>query len=67
MLVARKEDRLSKIAGYLETVGEGEISFRKIDVRDLEQVEALFRDRLDLELFDSVVNCAEAVNSHNQQ
>ena len=58
MLVARKEDRLSKIAEYLEAVGEGEISFSKIDVRDLEQVEALFRDRLDLELFDCVVNCA---------
>ena len=58
MLVARKEDRLSKIAGCLETVGAGEILFSKIDVRDLEQVEALFRDRLDLELFDSVVNCA---------
>ena len=32
MLVARKEDRPSKIAGYLEAVGEGEISFSKIDV-----------------------------------
>ena len=58
MLVARKEDRLSKIAGCLETVGAGEILFSKIDVRDLEQVEALFRGRLDLQLFDSVVNCA---------
>ncbi len=58
MLVARKEDRLSKIAGHLEAVGEGEISFSKIDVRDLEQVEALFRDRIDLEFLDCVVNCA---------
>ena len=58
MLVARKEDRLSKIVKYLEAVGKGEISFCKIDVRDLEQVEALFRDRIDSELFDCVVNCA---------
>ena len=58
MLVARKEDRLSKIAGCLETVGAGEILFSKIDVRDLEQVEALFRDRIDLELIACVVNCA---------
>ena len=58
MLAARKEDRLSKIVKYLEAVGEGEISFCKVDIRELEQVEALFMDRIDSEFFDCVVNCA---------
>ena len=61
MLVARKEDRLSHIVKYLKAEGKGEISFCRIDVRDLEQVQALFRDRIDSELFDCVVNSGRSI------